>query len=330
VAAAGALGPGAEFDLIRTLLQGARGHPRLRVGPGDDAAVLDAASEAGGDWVWTCDVSVEDVHFRRAWLAPYDIGQRSVRAALSDIAAMAGEPVAVLVSLGGTRADHADGTLAAVGRGARDAVEELGAALAGGDVTRSPGPLLVDVTALGVARRPVLRSGGRAGDGVWVTGCLGGAAAAVRLLEEGRPLSVALRTRLARPRPRIAEARALADSGHLHALLDLSDGLAGDAGHLAAASDLAVVLEHGRIPVDPDAIDALGREQATGAALEGGEDYELLFAADPAFEAEAPGLARRLGVSLVRVGRCQPGQGVRLEHSDGRLEAPGRAWDHFA
>lgn len=317
------LGPGTEFDLIRNLVGEPGADARVVVGPGDDAAVLE------GGWVVTCDLAVEGVHFRRAWMSPDELGGRAVRAALSDLAAMAAEPVAVLLALGGAVADHRSGYLLSVGRGARQAAEALGAALVGGDVTRSPGPLIIDVTALGRAAEPVLRRGARIDDDIWVTGALGGAAAAVALLDDDRDPGPDLRRCLTHPEPRIEVARRLAATGVLHALLDLSDGLAGDAGHLAAASEVAVELDATLVPVHAGAREVLPADRALELALHGGEDYELLFAAHPTFRADAAALARDLGVDLTRVGRVLEGAGVRLRRADGRVVDAGGGWDHF-
>lgn len=317
------LGRGAEFDLIRNLVGAGAADARVVVGPGDDAAVLE------GGWVVTCDLAVEGIHFRRDWMSPEALGGRAARAALSDLAAMAAEPAAVLLALGGAVDDHRSGFLLAVGHGARQAAEALGASLVGGDVTRSPGPLIIDVTALGRATEPVLRRGARVGDEVWVTGALGGAAAAIELLDDGRDPGPNLRARLTHPEPRIGVARRLAATGFLHALLDLSDGLAGDAGHLAAASEVAIELDATRVPVHATAHEALGADRALTLALHGGDDYELLFAVSPAFGEQAAALAGDLGVALTRVGRVHEGTGVRLRRSDGRVVDAGGGWDHF-
>jgi thiamine-monophosphate kinase len=293
-------------------------------GPGDDAAVL-----AGG-WVVTCDLSLEGVHFRREWMSPEEAGGRAVRVAVSDLAAMAAEPVAVLVSLAGSGDDHESGLLARVGKGTREAVEASGASLVGGDLTRSTGPLVIDVVAIGRAAAPVLRRGAEPGDELWVTGRLGGAAAALELLDAGRDPGPELRQRLVRPEPRLQAAARLAETGHLRALLDLSDGLAGDAGHMAAASGVALELDVTALPVDPAAARALGSERALTLALHGGDDYELLLAADPALAAEAEALAARLGLALTRIGRAVEGRGVRLRLADGTVVDAGSGWDHFA
>jgi len=328
-----ALGPGAEFDLIRGFLADAPPLPsEVLVGPGDDAAVL-----AGG-WVITTDVSVEDVHFRRAWLSDREIGYRAGAAALSDLAAMAARPVGVLVSLAGPARGKA--TLAEVHAGVREIAAEVGAAVIGGDVSGSPGPLVLDVVAVGRAERPVLRSGARPGDEVWVTGRLGAAAASVRAWESGDEPAPPLRTAFARPRPRVREGVALGARAGVHALIDLSDGLAGDAGHLAAASGVRIVLEAERVPVARGVAGGPGVPDAAAAlalALHGGEDYELCFACAPGavgadFFAEASAYgAPATGVELTRVGCVEEGEGVWLQKPDGstaRLAKGG--FDHMS
>jgi thiamine-monophosphate kinase len=321
-----ALGPGAEFDLIRSFLAAARPlPPEVLVGPGDDAAVLE------GGWVVTTDMSVEDVHFRRAWLSDREVGYRAGAAALSDLAAMAARPVAVLVSIAGSARGGAD--LEEVHAGVREIAAEVGAEVIGGDVSGSPGPLVLDVVALGRAERPLLRSGARPGDEVWVTGPLGAAAAAVRRWRSGAEPTAALRRAFARPRPRVGVARRLAELGAAVALIDLSDGLAGDAGHLAAASGVRITLEAARVPVSELAVESVGQAAALDLALHGGEDYELCFVTAPgALAAGWIGEADRAeGVALTRVGRVEPGEGVWLEQPDGASARLARGgFDHMS
>lgn len=309
------LGPGGEFDLIRRFL--ARGGPLpddVRVGPGDDATVLD------GGWVVSTDLSVEAVHFRRDWLSDEEIGWRATAAALSDLAAMAARPVGVLVSMaipaGGVDAE-------AVHAGVRAATASVGAAVLGGDVTASPGPLALDVVVLGRTDAPTLRAGARAGDGVWVTGSLGASAAAVLLRERGDTPPEAAQAAFAHPVPRCGMALALGRAGAVHAMVDLSDGLAGDAGHLAAASAVRVVLDLDRVPVAAAATEALGAEAALEAALHGGEDYELCFAA-PVDGWDPEAVVAEHGVPLTRVGTVEEGTGVWLRDPTGNLRPVGR------
>lgn len=328
------LGPGREFDLIREILSsvGAGSLEGVSVPPGDDAAVVDAA----GPLAVSCDLSVEDVHFRRSWLEPREVGYRSVAVSLSDLAAMAAEPIGVLVSVGlpdGTRGEGPE-LVRDLARGFRDALESVGsAAYLGGDVTRSPGPLILDVTVLGRAPGPVLRRGARPGDRVWVTGRLGGASGAVRSWEAGEEPSPALRAAFARPEPRIREAIWLAERADIHALVDLSDGLVGDAGHLAAAAGVRVVLDETAVPAHP-ALEALGwnHDEVARAALAGGEDYELCLAAAPgAVDGVADSFRERFDLELTAVGEVTEGEGLLLRPMPDAAPVPPRwrAFDHF-
>ena len=160
------LAPGAEFDLIRRFLPHAPrlGRQDVRVGPGDDCAVV-----TGNGIALSTDLSIEGTHFRREWLSPHEIGCRAASAALSDLAAMAARPIGVLVSLAVSETD-ADEFAVHVMEGIHDAVERVGGVVLGGDLTRSPGPVVVDLTVIGETAEPVLRSGAKVGDEVWVTG----------------------------------------------------------------------------------------------------------------------------------------------------------------
>jgi len=197
-------------------------------------------------------------------------------------------------------------------------------------VSASPGPLVIDVVALGRATWPVLRDGAEPEDDVWVTGRHGGAAAAVRAWEGGETPPPTLRESFARPRPRVREARWLVDHELVDALIDLSDGLAGDAGHIAAASGVRITLEAARIPVAQAALAALGEAEALEVALHGGEDYELCFVTDPGV-VDVAYFRERHGLELTRVGRVEPGEGVWLAQPDGSAERLVRGgFDHLA
>ncbi len=315
------LGPGEEFDLIRRFEgQGGALPPDVLVASGDDAAVLQ------GGWVVSTDISVEDVHFKRDWLSDQEVGYRATAAALSDLAAMAATPVAVLVSMAARRTGV---DLEAVQAGVREAASAVGACVIGGDLSRSPGPLVLDVVVLGCTSWPVLRDGAEPGDEVWVTGALGASTAAVRAWDDGRSPAEALRTAYARPTPRVDEARWLVDREWVDALIDLSDGLAGDVGHLAAASGVRIDLELAEVPVAEAARAELGDEGALDAALHGGEDFELCFVTDPD-KVDPAAFERRFGVPLTRVGTVSKGEGVWLVDGDGgrrRVERGG--FDHW-
>lgn len=323
------MGSGAEFDLIRAMLDDdAEPAAGVLVGPGDDCAVLDT-----GDipWAVTVDMSVEGVHFRRAWLAPHEIGWRAGAAALSDLAAVAAEPVALLVSLALTPEDARAGTGPALQRGVAEAGAGFGARIVGGNVARAAGPLTLDVVAIGRVRQPILRDGGRPGDELWVTGRLGGAGAAVAAWERGGEPSAAHRRAFAHPGPRVKEAQWLAGTGRVRALIDLSDGLAGDAGHIAAASGCRAILSAARVPVAEGVADVVGgAAEALRLAVSAGEDYELCLAAEAgALEPFREEFQARFQLPLTRVGRLVEGEGVILE-GDGTGPIPlAGGYSHF-
>jgi thiamine-monophosphate kinase len=330
------LGPGREFDRIRRFLEGTTTDPVVRVGPGDDAAVLDDGT------VLSTDLAMEGIHFRLDWITPREAGWRAGAAALSDLAAMAADPVGMLVSVAvPPPGDLADEVMA----GIRDVGAAAGAPLLGGDLTRSVGPVVVDVVVVGRVAQPLLRSGARVGDELWVTGPLGAAAAAIEAWEGGRDPEPDERRAFAAPRPRLDEARWLARTLGATAGLDLSDGLAGDAGHLAAASGVGVELDGSAVLRTAWAGEGRPPPGGAGAgaappldpvllrALHGGEDYELLVALPPG--AGAGGVEefrRRFDLVLSPVGRVVPGSGVRLRPVGGgapiALDRGG--WDHFA
>jgi thiamine-monophosphate kinase len=192
---------------------------------------------------------------------------------------------------------------------------------------------MIDIVVLGEVDQPVRRRGAEPGDEVWVTGELGGAAAAVRAWAKGAQPSADAFARFARPSPRIEEARWLARNSPLAAMIDISDGLAGDAGHLAAASGVRIVLEEAQIPVSA-AARAVSADDAGALALAlgGGEDYELCFVAraNMSMHATAGLFTRTLGTRATRVGTVREGEGVTLLGRDGTERPLGvRGYSHF-
>jgi thiamine-monophosphate kinase len=282
------------------------------VGPGDDCAVL----SWDGPIAVSTDLTVEGVHFLREWLSPEEIAYRGVATALSDLAAMAAQRAGVLVSLAISDAEPSDLVLR-MGAGLREACAEWRIPLVGGDLSRSPGPLILDVTVLGRVTEPTMRSGARPRDDVWVTGLLGAPAAAVRAWRQGTEPHATLREAFARPKPRIPEARWLAEHAPVRAAIDLSDGLGGDAGHLAAAGGVGMVLEADEIPIHPGVLDQLkSREDALRVALSGGEDYELCFVVPvDGLRGVREEFEDRFRLGLTRVGRVVAGSGVWLQVS---------------
>jgi thiamine-monophosphate kinase len=320
------LGPGREFDLVRAFLAGeGSAGPSVRVGPGDDCAVV-----TGDGIALSSDMAVEGVHFRRDWSSPEAIGYRAATAALSDLAAMAARPIGLLASLAvpeGDAGDFAERVMAGVRAAARDA----GVALLGGDLVRSPGTLVLDVTVVGEAPRPVLRSGARPGDEVWVTGRLGGAAAVVAALARGDDPTERLREPFDRPVARVREALWLAERGIPAAMLDLSDGLVSDLGHLAAAGEVAIRADLDAVPVHPAAWEMADEEEARHLAAAGGEDYELCLVARPGAVAPvADAFGARFGIPITRVGRVVAGRGVAWLRGGTEIPHPEPTFRHFS
>ena len=311
------LGTGGEFDRLRAIFASLGTTGR---GLGDDCALLRIGART---LALSIDLSLEGVHFRTDWLSFREIGWRATAAALSDLAADGAQPLGVLVSLGIPRnvqrvtrnASPAVQIMTGVGAATRS----VGASVLGGDLVRSS-RCLVDVCVLGIAQRPVRRNGARPGDGLWVTGRLGGAGLALAALKARRRLAPALRRRFARPLPRIAAGLWLGRHD-ARAMIDLSDGLSGDAGHLAAASGVAIAIELERVPCWPGV--------TPRAAAQSGEEYELLVALPPRFdERDARTFRRATGLPLTRIGRCVAGRGVRMTDHGRPVTAP-RSFDHF-
>jgi thiamine-monophosphate kinase len=320
-----------EFDRIRSLIRAVAAPPTLEVelGPGDDAAILDVPDSEL--ILVSTDLSVEDVHFRREWLTWDSIGFRAVAAALSDLAAMAARPIGVLVSLA-IPPELDDRTLAEIAGGVGDCLREHGVSLLGGDLSRSPGPVVFDVTVIGAAVDPVRRSGALPGDELWVSGRLGGAAAAAAAWSGGLEPHPSARRTFERPTPRLREARLLRESAEVHAMVDLSDGLASDAAQMAAASGVALILDSARVPLHEVLEDWARPEAALALAVGGGEDYEVLAAVAPGTARSAVRkLARESGIGFTRVGSVTEGSGVTWIGAEGEgIEPPAAGFDHFS
>jgi thiamine-monophosphate kinase len=301
-----ALGNGPEFDRIRAIIEtlGERAS-----GLGDDCALVPLGNEY---LAISTDLSIENVHFKRAWLDPQEIGWRAAAGALSDLAAVGAEPIGVLASLA-LPVHSPVPDFAAVMDGIGAAAAAVGAKVIGGDLASSPN-WTVDVTVIGRSQHPVRRSGAQAGDGLWVTGYLGGARAGLSAFTSGQSPAGAVRDSFVHPVPRMAAGRWLAQHG-ARAMIDLSDGLAGDARHLAAASEVAIVIEMERIPLGPGVQDsalAMGEDPFTFAAR-GGEDYELLLALAPGFSSDqATEFEQAMNLPLTRIGTLSPGRGLTL------------------
>ncbi len=290
---------------------------------GDDCAV--SRILRGHEALVTTDFSLENIHFRRAWHPADSVGHRCLVRGLSDIAAMGGEPLAAFLSLALPRSlpqNWVDGFF----RGLLKLAAEFKVSLAGGDTAESPDGILADIVVLGsVPRgRAVLRSGARPGDDIYVTGELGASAATLMLLYGGKKLKPADFPRHFYPAPRVAAGRFLRKNGLASAMIDISDGLSTDLGHICEESGLGAEIEASAIPVA--AIGKPARRVDLYLALHGGEDYELLFTARPGKRVPS----RVAGVAVSLIGHVTRGRKVFLRGGDGvRRELPARGWEHF-
>lgn len=307
------LGPGGEFDRIRAIWRRLGAHASQ---VGDDAAIV----RVGGERLaFSCDMAVEGRHFRLDWVRPAELGWRIGASAISDLAAVAAEPLGMLVSVGVPERLAVEFLPELMG-GLGQSAAYAGAVVWGGDLVRCDA-VVVDVMVVGRVERPVLRSGARPGDGLWVTGRLGGPHDAVMAWLAQRNPHPEARERYVRPLPRIQEALWLRDHGAT-ALIDVSDGLTGDAGHLAAASGAALAIAAELVPRHPGV-------ERWESALTGGEEYELLSAMPPEFgETGAMAFAERFGLPLTRVGGVVAGEGVRVTYGGKPVELP-HAFSHF-
>jgi thiamine-monophosphate kinase len=305
------LAPGGEFDIIRRLFD--RWGPRVR-GAGDDAAMLDVPPNT--TLVASTDSAVDRIHFRRDWITAEEIGYRVTTAALSDLAAMAADPLGMLIAIAAPSAYLPELDALAVGIGR--AVEIAGTHIVGGDLS-SAGELVIGVTVLGSAPRPIRRDGARVGDALYVTGTLGGPSAATRAWYAGDEPRAEWRDRYVRPVARLREARWLAERG-ASAMIDISDGLLADAAHLARASGVAL---HVRL----DAIPAAGGVRAEDAAS-GGDEYELLLSAPATIATDE--FASRFGVPLTRIGSVERGPAEVMATIGGERVAPRPGFSHFS
>jgi thiamine-monophosphate kinase len=329
-----------EFNLIERLaaiLAGGEVQPAggaVGLGIGDDAAVL--AVPEGREVVATADALVEEVHFRRDWTGPGDLGWKALAVNVSDVGAMGAAPLAALICAALPPELEVE-WVEALYQGLRECAAAYGCPVVGGDTVRSAGGIMLSVTALGSlpAGRAVIRAGARTADLLCVTGTLGDSAAGLALLHAGetpqsRPEYAPLFAAHRRPRPPVAAALALAGTG-VRGMLDLSDGLASDLQRLAAASGTGARVEEERLPISflaRRAADELG-VMPEEWALRGGEDYEYLFTVPPERFPSLPPLLGPLGVTATIIGEVRR-EGLVLAQADGTettLPPPGFA--HF-
>lgn len=304
-----------EFGVIDLITAGRMQPPTTVHGPGDDAAVITAAD---GRVVASVDMLVDGVHFRSDWASGEQIGRRAALASMADIAAMGARPTALLVALSapGRTPLH---TITGIGDGLHAAAEEAGAGVIGGDLTSSP-VLAVSVTALGDldGADPVLRSGARPGDQVAMIGRVGWAAAGLAVLTRGFRSPAAVVNAYRVPEPPLAQGP-LAAAGGATSMIDVSDGLLADLGHICRASGVSIDIRSSMLEVPArltEVASALGKN-ALDWLLTGGDDHPLV-ATFPAGSTMPPGWRK--------IGTAADGSAVTV---DGASYDGDQGWDHF-
>jgi thiamine-monophosphate kinase len=316
-----------EIPFLRRLRNRVPADARVLLGIGDDCAAV----ALPGITVITTDAMVENVHFRREWSSFFALGEKAFAVNASDVAAMGAEPTFALLNIGAPQDCELE-DLDQFFDGFLHAASSCGAALIGGNMSAAP-CLMISVTLLGHAAHGVLkRAGARPGDDLYVTGAPGDAALGLRMLQEGRDdaPAQAVKTRFLSPTARVAVGREAAARGLATAMIDVSDGVLQDLGHLCEASGVGAVIEVPLLPLS-DAYRTILGDGDWSLALTGGEDYELLFSAPPERRAAVAALAEQTGCPLTRIGQITAQTvGIRVNGPEGNVDQPGRAgYDHF-
>ncbi len=320
-----------EFGFIERIRRSVAGAEGVEIGIGDDCAVL--SLPPGHRLLTSTDLLIEDVHFRRAWTSSELLGRKSVSVNVSDIAAMGGQPRHLYLGLGIPASMPVEELDAFIG-GFLQGCSDYGATLVGGDTCRSPGPLFISVTAEGAVPEGQLlrRSGAGVGDAIYVSGTLGDSALGLRQLLEGQEPEPFLAGRHHDPTARVELGRRLAETAIASSMIDLSDGLLADLGHVLQASAAGAEVCEAALPLsEPFRRTLAEAPELLELALSGGEDYELLFTVPPGKEEALAELARSSCVALTRVGRIlTAGAGyVLVDPQGGRRPARASGFNHF-
>jgi thiamine-monophosphate kinase len=316
-----------EFPFLRRLQQRVPPDARVQLGIGDDCAALSLP----GTTLLTTDTLVENVHFRREWTTFALLGEKSFAVNASDISAMGGDPTFALLSLSVPQDTEVE-DLDEFFDGFLRAAEASHTSLIGGNMSAAP-CWMIAVTLLGHAPHGIIsRAGAKIGDDVYVTGTLGDAAAGLRVLQEGRSDTHAeeAKARFRRPISRLEVSRSLAAQRLVTAMIDVSDGLLQDLGHICEASKVGAEIEGERLPLS-SIYRTLRGERDWSLALTGGEDYELLFTVPMERRAAVADLVHHVPVPITRIGHVTAhSQGICVRAADGSIYTPLQAgYDHF-
>ena len=314
-----------EFGLIEQLARRLKTRAGVKLGIGDDGALLDALRAP----IVTCDALVEGVHFRRDWMSGGQIGRKAMSVNVSDLAACGARPVAAFIALA-VAPDVETEWIFALYEGLESACEEWNFTLAGGD-TVSSATTMISLTLIGelwpqAQNQAVTRDGAQVGDILAVSGTLGDSGAGLEILRNPEKAALLesndrefLLQRHINPTPRLELMRALlgAHRAAIHAALDLSDGLSGDARHIANRSGKRLKIDAEKLPLSPQLMHSapILELDAPTIALNGGEDYELLLAIAPQNWPQIQAIGQSLGVPLTEVGSVENGEGVEIENA---------------
>ncbi len=322
------LGEFGFIDKIRRTTPKGRG---VRLGIGDDAAWVDWHKQS---FLVTSDLLVEGFHFDLRWISFFELGYKALAVNLSDLAAMGGKPFYFVLSLG-IPAHFKSENMQQFFRGLKTASFQSGTTLVGGD-TSAAARFFINICLIGYAPYgPVLRSGARVGDDLYVTGTLGDSSLGLYLLkkhqERGKKIGISyLVARHRFPAARLRAGTTLARQKLAKAMIDISDGLLQDLGHLCRASRVGAVVWENSLPLSR-AYRSLAGTKGTRYALTGGEDYELLFSARAGARTRLEKIRKKLGVAVTRIGTCVPtARGISVLNGRGkRLAFPVLGYDHF-
>lgn len=323
-----------ELNLIENLKKVlARHHPRTLVPLGDDAFVFKSFSE---NTVIAQDIMVEEVHFKRAYFSAADLGHKSLAVNLSDLAAMGAQPHFVHVSLALPK-DFSEEWVLSFYSGMTALADQYQVEIVGGDLSLSPGPLIIDVNVVGEVAEPFTRKNVQAGDWLAVTGPLGVSHAGMLALQKELYIYAEATQKHLRPQPRLDVARLLrqhqVNSESLHAMMDCSDGLVNDLLHLTRGLELGVELIEKDLPIESD-VQGLAlslKQKALDWALWGGEDYELLLAIPAHKKDEMKYIFESGNLDLFLIGRFNESGKITLKNTEGISQqlTEFKGWSHF-
>jgi len=316
-----------EFEFIRWIQQQAGSGDHLSQGIGDDCSIQ--PQQAGQDLLTSTDLLIEDIHFKRQWSSMFDLGRKAAAVNISDIAAMGGTPQSLFLGIGRPKTIN-DSEIQEFLSGFLAEVKTYDAVLAGGDSCSSPGPLMISVTVQGMVLTgdAISRQGASYGDAVYVSGTLGDSALALYQLQNGQQPDHFLNKRFHTPTPRIALGQELSKRQLATAMVDVSDGLLADLGHILDASNIGAELDMAKIPLSKSFQKELEKNSTLiDLALSGGEDYELIFTSP------LKDLDRQINLPhpVTRIGSISQDSGLCVRQGSGELYRCLRGgFDHFS